>query len=296
MEKFSSIIRAEDEQNNTIVFKYEPKNFPVEFTKSSSDFMRSQEGESSDFKISDLVAEQTGIAEKQRKKVEEQVEEETLHKLKSIQESAYKEAFDLGLIEGTEKAFKENQERFRQKLEEIDSIIEKMQEMTVEVFAEKEAEILKLIHNIASKIALFEIKTNPEELIDIIEQLFLELKSDQRVIIKVSEDDALFISTLRERNDQSVDFMKNAKVEVDESIQPGGCILESNYGAIDATIDQRVERVWKAIEERLPRISEQRVEMAAEVVPFVESDDVVESVEDVEKELNSEDNKKAENE
>ncbi|MBC86240.1 MAG: hypothetical protein CL677_03585 [Bdellovibrionaceae bacterium] len=285
MEKFSHIISSEDQEKDSIVYTYEPKIFPIQITKSSNDFLRSQQLKSSDFKISDLVAEQTGIAEKQRQKIESEVEAQTLEKLKDIQEKAYQEAYELGLIEGTEKAFKENQQALARKVEDIDVIIGTMQDLVTQVHAESEAEIMRLIHAIASKIAMFEIKSSPEALVEIIEQLFLELKSDQRVVIKLSEDDALFIGTLREKNDQSVEFMKNVKIEVDEELDNGGCILESNFGAIDASIPQRVERVWSAIEERLPRINEHRVEAAlaeetaSEVVPFVEPGSHEETVE-----------------
>ena len=85
MEKFSHIISSEDQEKDSIVYTYEPKIFPIQITKSSNDFLRSQQLKSSDFKISDLVAEQTGIAEKQRQKIESEVEAQTLEKLKDIQ-------------------------------------------------------------------------------------------------------------------------------------------------------------------------------------------------------------------
>ncbi|MCB0357040.1 MAG: hypothetical protein KDD40_08540, partial [Bdellovibrionales bacterium] len=45
----------------------------------------------------------------------------------------------------------------------------------------------------------------------------------------------------------------------------GGCILETNYGAIDARIEERLEKVWKAIEDKMPRINEEHIEQSMSV-------------------------------
>ncbi|MCB0385767.1 MAG: hypothetical protein KDD43_10270 [Bdellovibrionales bacterium] len=37
-------------------------------------------------------------------------------------------------------------------------------------------------------------------------------------------------------------------------MQSGGCQVETNYGVIDATLEQRVERVLSAVREKMPRI------------------------------------------
>ena len=57
---------------------------------------------------------------------------------------------------------------------------------------------------------------------------------------------------LKKRSDVKFDFLENSKLDVDESISQGGCRMSSNYGQIDATVEQRVEKVWSVINENLP--------------------------------------------
>lgn len=243
-----------------VIYDYIPKKFPIKLGEVSNDFISKQKESKNDFVLSDLVAGQTGIANLQQRELEEKIEVESLNKLKQVQEKAYKEAYGLGLIEGVEKAFVEKKNEIDERITKMEVMLNSMAQLTTNLVAEKEHQILKLITLLASKIAMFEIQSNPEKLYDLITNLFEEMQSDERVVLRLSSEDLIFIEGVREK--LGIEYsINNVKLQIDNDVESGGCILESNYGMIDASIEQRVERAWGAIKARLPRLDEDRIEI-----------------------------------
>ena len=122
-----------------------------------------------------------------------------------------------------------------------------------------EVHIIKLIYQIAKRIALKEIKEDPDAIIPVIRKVVDEAQTDETVVIHVSEIDLEIIEKIRKRNHESTEFLKRIRLEPSERVSPGGCWLESNFGTIDATIEKRVEKAWELITEKLPHIANQDV-------------------------------------
>lgn len=252
MEKDSKGIFTVAEAHN-VVFDYRPKEISALTGASAEDFVRDTTANHSDFKINDLIAERAGIAKINRKQIEDRVEEEALKRLKIVEEKAYKEAYELGLIEGAEKAFQEKSEQLNQRLAQLDEILKHFEDIKCQMLRANEVELLNIINLLATKLAIKEVKANPEIIMSLMSQLIEESQAGENVIIKLSKEDLQFIESVREKLGRKADFLKRVRLEASEDIQTGGCILESNYGVIDATLSQRVEKVWAAMEKKLPR-------------------------------------------
>lgn len=251
----------DQQEAKEVVFDYVPKQFPLTIGGAASGFVSSQEEKSTDFKISELVAEQSGIAELNRRQVEVRVEAEALEKLKGVEEKAYSEAYELGLIEGTEKAFNDYKKELDVRISKLDSLLEAFEIIKVKLVETSEQEILKLLNLMASKIAMDHVEVHKELIINIIKKVIEASQTDEDVVIKVSPEDNMFIESAREKLGKKSDFLKRVKLESDEEIKSGGCILETQYGAIDATLEQRLAKVWEAIEAKMPRVTDEPQEI-----------------------------------
>jgi flagellar assembly protein FliH len=246
------ILDSEDSKH--LVFNYVPKQFPIRIETPASQFVQQNNTKSSDFKISELVAEQSGIADLNKKQVEIRVEAEALEKLKEVQERAYAEAYDLGLIEGKDKAYEDHTESIQNRILSLDKLLESFEKIKIQLVENNESQLMQLVHLISSRLAMDHIETNKEVVLNVIKQVIEDAQTDEEVVLKISNDDATFVSEMKARNDKSLDFLKNIKIESQTNIKSGGCILETRFGAIDATIEQRFEKVWKAIASKTPKV------------------------------------------
>ena len=258
----SHIVRSED--SHKVVFDYVPKKFPVQLGSSGKDFVSSQETGGSDFQISGLVANQVGIAEVNRRNAEERIRKEVLGELKEVQEKAYHEAYQLGEIEGKEKAFDETRLEMTEKLKRLDSIIASCEGLLSEVREQNENQLIQLVGRLASRIAMFEVESQPERIGQLLMDLVERVQGDQRMVIRVNQDDMVFLETLKEKLGKEDERLSQIKLESDDQIGTGGLILETNHGMIDATLETRVSKAWQALMDRAPRIKTAQIEQDPE--------------------------------
>lgn len=241
------------DEAETLVFNYVPQEFPLVVNSSAKNFLMSQNEKSSDFKLSELIADQSGITDLKKREVELKVETEALEKLKEVQEKAYSEAYELGLIEGRDKAYLDHSSDLKIRIDKLDQLLYSFDRVQNQLIECNEEKIIRLINLIASKIALREIQSNRDVVLNVIAQVFESAQNDEDVVLKISLNDSQFIQDLREKLDKRVEILKNVKIDAQSDIEDGGCILETKYGAIDASLDQRFEKVWKAIESKIPK-------------------------------------------
>ena len=252
MKKDKTIIKNEGLED--IVFDYHPKTFPVVLTSAAAGFLSSQGEETSDFKISDLVANQRGIADMQRRGVEDKIEELALQKVKEIEEKAYQEAYTLGLIEGSEKSFSEKKEELEGRLNQLDDLLKFFGNIKKRLLADNERQLMELLVQTAGKLALREIESDPESILKTLEMVLEDIHKDENVTIYLSQQDHDFLDQLRTSGNKRGNELKHVKLEVAGHIRPGGCQVETNYGVIDSTLEQRVEKVMSAMYEKMPRV------------------------------------------
>lgn len=239
--------------SGNVIFDFKAKEITSKASSTAEEFISQEAQRASDFKIDPLAAEQAGIASLQRQALNDRIEEEALQQLKVVQEKAYREAYDLGLAEGREQAFNESKSAISLRLGHLDNALVTIENLKSKLVADHESQIVSMIYGLAKKIAVREIQENPDSIVNVILQIVADAQSEETVTIRLSQDDMRFIETIRDKSGKAAEPLKRLKLEVGENITSGGCILSSNYGTIDATLEMRLERAWKTISDRLPK-------------------------------------------
>lgn len=246
----STVLKKENAEK--VVFKHNPKFIRIQPSTEATSFVNMQAAQTSDFEIADVVAQQSGIAAMKQKNLEDKAEETVLERMKEIQEQAYKQAYDLGLIEGTNKAFDEKQQDFMLRLERFDQLCKNIESHLTFAAQANEATLVKLVYQIADRVARKAIAQDPAPLVEMLRNTVHELQEAIRIVVQINPADLKFIEELRSKKEKIVESFERVKFEVDERIQSGGCMIETDFGTIDATVEQRIERAWQALEARLP--------------------------------------------
>lgn len=246
-----SVLKRESAGN--IVFDFQAKEITHVNAEVAQKYVNQTAYQSDDFRLDPLAAEQSGIAELRKTALNDRIEEEALQQLKSIQEKAYKEAYDIGLTEGTELAFSEKKAEIEERLRSLDQILLLFEEFKQRLLADHESHIVEMVYFLASKIAMREIQKEPASILPVAQQILGEAQSEEVVTLKVSQTDLDFLEKIREKSGKAAEPLRRVKLEATEGINSGGCLLESNFGSIDATIETRVARAWESLAERLPQ-------------------------------------------
>ena len=167
------------------------------------------------------------ILEKVKREAEE-FKKETAEEGEKIKEQAFQEGFQEGLIALNKHLLALDQE-LRQLREEI------------------QKKILPLSLKAARKIIGEELKIHPDRIVDIVLTSLKPVTQHRKVIIYVNRADLEAIEASRTKIKKIFEHLENLSIQERGDIEPGGCIIETEAGIINA----QLENQWRALESAL---------------------------------------------
>lgn len=238
------------------ILEYSPKKFNLGVPESAAEFQERKKSAPNDFRMSEAIRIQTGISKIEKESSEEDVERRTLEKLKEVQENAYQEAYKLGLEEGRKEAFHETSGIINEKLNHFENLLNTIDKMKIELMKQNEAHIVKLVFHMASRLAHKEVQVDNQAVLNIMNEAIQMAQIEENVRVQVSLEQFEFFETIKKEAHREFDFLKKIKFEPSEDVKPGGCMIETNYGMIDAQFEQRLSKLWETLSEHLYRVKE----------------------------------------
>lgn len=209
--------------------------------------------EGTSFRMNESIQIHTGLDKIEATNFEEEVEKRTLERVKEIQESAYQEAYQLGLEEGRKEAFQANSEQIDAKINQLQELIGSLTRIKTELLPSNERHLIELAFHMAQRLAAHEISINPEATVSIVRQAVEMAQGEEKITVQVNPGQVEFLETLKSETSREFEFLQKVKLEPNEGLGAGGCVVLSNYGEVDSRIEERVAKLWEGLAEILPR-------------------------------------------
>ncbi|GIL17631.1 MAG: hypothetical protein BroJett040_13820 [Oligoflexia bacterium] len=236
------------------ILEYTPHKFELGVSETAVKFLETTKQAATEFRMSEAIRIQTGINKIEEVSFEEELERRTLERLKEVQETAYQEAYTLGLEEGKKEAFNSAMSDIDARLNELSDLLRSIREAKKELFAHNEAHIVKLAFHMAERMAHHQIEISPEIIVDVMKNAIEKAQIEEDVTVHVPVNALSFLESLQSDTGREFEFMKQIKLVGLEDASAGGCLIETNYGEIDARSEERVKKLWAEISESLPRV------------------------------------------
>lgn len=241
------------------IVSLEPKAFNTEVPKQILAVITDDDRLKQGFKVDELIAKMTGLSDHQQKNLEEQINTAVLRKLNEVQHKAYDEAYKLGQQDGKKDAFEHFSAQIGETLSKMGAILEHLDKFKHLMFLENEEHFIKLVFELAKTVTLKQIKEDKEAVLPVLKKALENIQADEEVTLKLNKEDLEFIKnpgvTLQDKQ-RPWDNSKKIKLEAVESVSRGGCVVETNYGIIDAQIEERLAKAWQTIEARIPKVAQ----------------------------------------
>lgn len=236
------------------VLDYVPPKFELGTPEQAKAYLDDRRAKANDFRMSNVIRMQTGVDKIEASQVEDDVETKVLERLKEVQETAYQEAYQLGLDEGKHEAYQKSSAEIKARLEQLDQLLLSISHLKNELVSHNEAHLVQLSFHMANRLAHREVQTDPQIVKDVIRHAVEKAQVEEEVVVQVSPSQIEFLETLKAETGREFEFMKKVKLEPVENITPGGCVIITNYGEIDARFEERVKKLWEGVSENLPRV------------------------------------------
>lgn len=235
-----NIIEKETAENQAI--NYKPMNIGSQISDQAMEYVQNHDSRG-DFRVDKIVSEFVGIEELEKQSQQKEIANQALKLSQDIQEKAYEEAYQLGLKEGTADAYKEEKARIEVELGHIANLIEEIKVIKTQLMKDNEKQIVNLCYYMAKRLLMKEVEANEEYVQTLIKKTLEMAQSDEDVTIRVSPEDKIWIEENRETVFKELTLDPATKIEEDRDVQRGGLIIETNHGVIDATVEQRLEKL-----------------------------------------------------
>ncbi len=155
----------------------------------------------------------------------EHFKKQTEKECEALKEEAKQEGFDEGLA------------RFNEHLINFDKQLQLLR-------MELQKQILPLALKAAKKIVGEQLTLNPETIVDIVIQAIAPVVQNHRFNIYVSKVDKEILEAEKPKIKSILEQVKVLTIQERGDVAPGGCIIETESGIINATIENQ----WRALE------------------------------------------------
>lgn len=154
-------------------------------------------------------------------------------------------AFQKGFLEGKKVGFESGAKKADSVIDGLSQALAQLENIRQEIYQEIEKEVTQLALSIARKIVCHEVKTTQETVTCVARKALSRVDNPGKIKIKLNPGDLQFIKDTQDQLSHFFDNVDKIRFEAEESIQSGGCLIETDRGDIDA----RIEKQFQAIEE-----------------------------------------------
>ena len=165
-----------------------------------------------------------------------------------IVENARQEGFDKGYKEGYDKGVAE----VERLVERMHKILEAVMQRREEILQETESQIVELVILMARKVVKILSENQKNVVMANTMAALKKVKTRGTVTLRVNLEDVKLSSDHAEEFIQHVENVQGINVLEDSSVEKGGCIVETDFGSIDARISSQLTELENKILEVSP--------------------------------------------
>jgi flagellar assembly protein FliH len=175
---------------------------------------------------------------------------DAMQKIKEEAAKAQEEAQKRGFEEGQEKGFKAGEqtvkEHFESSLKALKVLIEQLSEARETTYPLLEREIVEMITTLARKVVRTELAGRENGIREIVRMAIESVLDRESLVVKIHPDDHRELEDYGQELIQLFHEIKNVEFQSHASVVRGHCIVESNFGTVEAGLDhldEHIERV-----------------------------------------------------
>jgi flagellar assembly protein FliH len=163
--------------------------------------------------------------------------------LESIREQSYEEGFAAGIAHG--------QSQLDGPAAALAGAAEQLQAMRADAAASVEADAVDLALRIAEQAIGAAIAADPELVVEAVRGALRRLVERDRVLILVNPDDLELVRDHVARLVGELGGIEHCEVQAERRVRPGGAIVRTSEGEVDATLETKLARAREVLEHEL---------------------------------------------
>ncbi|MDT7041918.1 FliH/SctL family protein [Candidatus Nitronereus thalassa] len=168
-------------------------------------------------------------------------EKEPPHDCSQLQQEAYESGVEAGRTQGRAEVQGPAEAEMARAL----SLISQVEHLRVQSAKQAEADIVELALAMARKVIHRETSLDPDILVTQVREIISSIAEKGLIRVLVHPNEVEHLLSFRDSLPGADGKPAQLSIEADETIQAGGCIIESSQYFINATIETQLEAIWQ---------------------------------------------------
>ena len=175
-------------------------------------------------------------------------EEEDLKKNQLLVAEAYKR----GMAQGRAEIVESQESQIKSAVASMQAVIQEMHDVRKRDVESLELETVKMAMAIAKKV-VGNVAEQSDTIKHVVKQAMAKVNDSRQLIIKLNPKDLDVVQAIVQELIPPDDLKGAFRIESDECIKQGGCMIETKLGDIDARIDQQLKIIEQILEQEIPK-------------------------------------------
>lgn len=163
-----------------------------------------------------------------------------------------KAAFSKGYDEGRDQGFELGQEEVNRLIDRIKRVIQSTIQKRSEVLQEAEAQVIDIVIAITRKVVKTISESHKEVVRRNIKDALAKLRERTEITIRVNTEDLHVLPKYKADFIDKLEEIEGVRILEDSSVDPGGAVIETDFGSIDARIAAQLSEIEQRIKEITP--------------------------------------------
>lgn len=191
---------------------------------------------------------------KDAKKKAEKLTKDSQKEAQRLKEESQRKGFSSGQKEGNQEGHKEAKNLFLKKSKEVmnrlDMSLQEIHHRMKKYEEEYPSKITELSLGIAREVIRREVEEDPTIIIQVTKEALASMNGVAKAVIRVNWRDLEVMENTKEEFLSTIKGLRRVEFQVDNELDPGGTVIETPQGGIDASIETK----YKKIRERLMEV------------------------------------------
>ncbi len=182
----------------------------------------------------------------------EEMQEQVYRELKKRAEQIEHEAYEKGFAQGEKDGLESGQKRLEVVIRQINALLAQIESQKRTLFQRCEQDMVEFAFSVIKKILRRESRLTAGVIKDTLSAALTKTEENRRIILHVNPVDYKYLLAHPDQIPWVLTDRERIKILEDEAITPGGGLLETEWGVIDATIEGQFNQIVEQIQCRLP--------------------------------------------
>jgi flagellar assembly protein FliH len=199
------------------------------------------------FSLNPLLREPLSIEEEERRVIDDKVKTQLEAMAAEASAKGHDEGYKAGLEAGHKEAYRRFQQEAGERLQGFESMLLEAENAKQEIFRGNERFLMELVFRMAKMVTLKEISTDREYVVRLARELIERIGVRENIRIRIHPEDAKTAELLKPGLEATLGALKNLNVETSPEVQRGGCVVETQWNTIDASLETQFKGIYEAL-------------------------------------------------